>query len=696
MGLFTEANFLADSGFDYHRLAFVEATCNDGGPRAYLISALPTLLALLMKAAPSTQFVLIVCHLCTLACASVAIITLFALLKSLVGALPAGAAALSMATSPLFSTQCDMLSIDMPMTMAAVLTIWLAARRRLMLASVAAAAAFACKPGGLIVTAVLVAYELLLLVACWLQIGWRSRAIWSIAAAALWTAVLFAAQLAVYRWSNLGDRLQELAQASGYVSAVIVLCPDQLFVFLLGVAGTVAAVIGGLIRLRAPNAGADRDVERSLALDRTLLVIASWLLVAATVASIVIYVRVYSVRYLLLALPFLYAIVAVTVLRRLPGRVLVVVTLAAVSFNLTNWYGLFFPRVTDYRRHCSALERSHEYLADHRSNIAAMRELEANHSHDLIVAGFPFPYFLSYPRLGYVSRPLAGYSINLFSGERFPPVSRLFDDLPQRLTFIRVDNPNYAHGAITVPSAGNGDELLYDDCQKSPLVIFRTGLLPDGRPSRTSWLLKHLWLGTINTESDAALLLLRARWLSADHPAEALELIEMTDLADSFDGQILRGQLLLRIGRAREGAAAFAAATTLRPQAVEARVYFGEACLAAGDLQKARLSFDEAIRLDPRLAGPWQRLGMLSLHSREFADAVAKLRHAIALDAGDPDSYNALGIALANQEDWQAAREAFARAVDLAPQVSELRQNLAEADRMLQKTAPASGSDTGR
>lgn len=694
LGVFTEANFLVDSGFDYRQLAYSEPTGNDGGPRVYLISVLPTILAFVMTLAPSTRAVLVVCHLFSFACASVLIVTLYALLRSLAGTAAALAAVAIMATSPLFSTQVDMLGIDLPMTTAAVVMIYLASRRRLLLASLAATAAFACKPSGLIVTAALLGYEFCLLGALAWRSGLRDRSVLTTIAAIVWTITLLTAQLLLYRWSNLSDRLEDLARASGYLGAVLSLCPDQCVIMVLATVGTLVAVARGLMCRWRPDVDSACS-EHPQAIARALLLVAAWLVVAATVTSIVVYVRVYSVRYLLLALPFLYAILAVTVLRHLKSRALSLVATLAVAFNLANWNGAFFPRVNIFRRHCSALERSHEYLADHRSNIAAMRELEAKYADDAIVAGFPFPYYLSYPRLGYVSRPLHGYSINPFAGSAFPQVARLFDDPPARLTFIRVDNPNYVAGAIDLPPPAASDEILYDDRQLAPLLVYRRSVpqaLQADAGARNTWYLELLWRPASSDRQDLAKLLSRAQQLVKFQPAAALEYLRLANAPDNFDVRMLRAQSLLAVGRSREAAAMYQAAAELHAEDANVQLQLGDAWLVVGDSDLARQAFEAAVRLDPQLPLAWQRLGLISLQAKQFGLAVDQLHRAIAAAPLDPVSHNALGIALANQQNWRGARAEFARAVELDPTLQDARGNLNEADRMLGNAAPGTGT----
>jgi Flp pilus assembly protein TadD/cytochrome c oxidase subunit IV len=572
--------------------------------------------------------------------------------------------------------------------------IYLASQRRLFLASMAATAAFACKPSGLIVTAALLGYEFCLLGALSWKSGLRDRSVLTTITATIWTIVLLAAQLLLYRWSNLNERLEDLARASGYLGAVLSLCPDQLLIMVVATLGTLVYLTRGLLSRWRGVAGSP-GVHDQQAMARVLLLIGAWLVIGATVTSIVVYVRVYSVRYLLLALPFLYAVLAVTVLRHLNRGVLALVATLAVTFNLANWNGAFFPTVSIFRRHCSALERSHEYLADHRSNIAAMRELETKYADDTIVAGFPFPYYLSYPRLGYVSRPLHGYSINPFAGSAFPQVARLFDDPPARLTFINVDNPNYVAGAIDMPPPVADDEILYDDHQLAPLLIYRRSVpqaLQADAGARNTWYLELLWRPASSDRQDLAKLLPRAQQLVKFQPAAALEYLRLANAPDNFDVRMLRAQALLGVGRSREAAEMFHAAAELHAEDANVQLQLGDAWLVVGDGDLARQAFEAAVRLDPQLALAWQRLGLISLQAKQFGIAVDQLHRAIAAAPLDPVSHNALGVALANQQDWRGARAEFARAVELDPSSQDARGNLREADRMLGTTTPGAGT----
>jgi len=66
-GLWHEANYLAETNFDYQRLWYEEKRIWEGGADCYRTSILPTVVAVLMKIGPP-PFAQIAFHLLTFAC----------------------------------------------------------------------------------------------------------------------------------------------------------------------------------------------------------------------------------------------------------------------------------------------------------------------------------------------------------------------------------------------------------------------------------------------------------------------------------------------------------------------------------------------------------------------------------------------------------------------------------------------------
>lgn len=90
----------------------------------------------------------------------------------------------------------------------------------------------------------------------------------------------------------------------------------------------------------------------------------------------------------------------------------------------------------------------------------------------------------------------------------------------------------------------------------------------------------------------------------------------------------------------------------------------GLALAAQGRFADAALAFCRAIKLDPRLAEAYQRLGEVLLPLERWRDAVDCFLKAIELQPVYPDAYNHLGVALKNQERLPEAEASFREAIE--------------------------------
>jgi hypothetical protein len=189
-------------------------------------------------------------------------------------------------------------------------------------------------------------------------------------------------------------------------------------------------------------------------------------------------------RYLVMVIPLLYLLFGLLVLR--PGFLQKAGTLllaVLVIFNLANWKGDFLPsaeatRAIDlvHEREGSFLERSREYLADHNSNVEAMEVIDREGSGLPVFAGSPFNHFLAMPELGYVSKPIAGYTtsgITPYVGSMLP-IDQVLENPPAEAIFVYSENPFYQYvSRWELPPPGEDDEILYDDGALSPLIVYR-------------------------------------------------------------------------------------------------------------------------------------------------------------------------------------------------------------------------------
>ena len=219
---------------------------------------------------------------------------------------------------------------------------------------------------------------------------------------------------------------------------------------------------------------------------------------------------IYLPRYLVSTIPFLWILLSAQIAVAQRMRALAVVAIVGmIAFNLANQYGRFYPDVaavhgTELARSGAVLERSREYLAEHRANLDAVRTLEELQPDAPIFAATPYAHFMALPQLGYVQRPLSGYGLNGFS-ETFPAFRDVsvaaLESQPEEAIFVSVGN-TFAEftSHFAMPRHTQGDEILYDDSdeQPSPLVIFRQRVADSviSRRAREDWYLDRLWLDT--------------------------------------------------------------------------------------------------------------------------------------------------------------------------------------------------------
>jgi tetratricopeptide (TPR) repeat protein len=90
-------------------------------------------------------------------------------------------------------------------------------------------------------------------------------------------------------------------------------------------------------------------------------------------------------------------------------------------------------------------------------------------------------------------------------------------------------------------------------------------------------------------------------------------------------------------------------------------------CESVGQNDEAAVRhFEQALQRDPRAAVAWVGLGTSLTHLHRPADAVLKLRRAIALEPGMGEAYYALGMAYQSSGDKANAAAAFEKAEQLA------------------------------
>ena len=542
IGLWTEANFLAETDFDYQRLWFVEKRIWDGGANCYVTSILPTLVALLMRAAPSVEASLVAYHLVVFACAAFVAAAVFAWIDARVGRVAAVLVVAALITNPLYSTQADMLSMELPMTACAIAALWLALSGRLVLAAAAAAAAFLMKATGAIVSVSLVVWLTLLLTSGWSQFEPATRR--HLVRGLLANAVVLTAALLLIRagghvaWQSDPANRQ---QTPG-LGMTLFWCPDLLAIFLLTAAAYAVGAIawcraelgraelgraelrreelpraelaspatetqpashartaprhaGSPTASRPPSPTAMGVIYRAMASDPLLPLAA--LMIAGTLAAIMQIILL--PRYLLLAVPLLFTLAGLGLFRAPRYRwVATLITTLLIAVNLVNWNGALYARHEwifttvwgvdgrEFARTGGFLERSHEYLADHLANQRAIDALVAARKVDEpVLVGTPFVTLLAFPRLGYVAQPVTGYAANDFTDfvPHFPPAApTILADRPTPLLVVSVGNTFYRlQNRFHVPRPNVGAEV--DDLDQLDRPAADVAPLPSGLES---------------------------------------------------------------------------------------------------------------------------------------------------------------------------------------------------------------------
>jgi tetratricopeptide (TPR) repeat protein len=678
-GLFLEANFLAETGFDYSQLFHEQSRWMEGGAAVYITSVMPTFVAVLMRSLPSARAVLVAYHLFTFAAAATLALLLFAALRARTGFWGAMVTALCCLTVPLLSTQIDMCGMDLPMAVMAVAAVLLIAHGRYEWSAVAGAGAFLIKtPGRAVIAATIIYLLALVVLGRGLAPLAERRRLWR---GLGWHLLVFAAEIAAIDWTNSlpHSKIETWTQSRRYFRGenywdwLPYWFPDQLAVF--AVCLIVLIVATGWALRTGFREVAGRGVDR---LRRTLyrllvaepLLAVGWTIIFGMLTALWF---VYCLpRYFILIVPFLYLSLGLLLFSRprLRGFGLAAVS-ALVLFNLANANGEFFPAIDraprDALRTGAMLERSREYLRDHQSNIAGMSQLAIRHPEATVIAPSPYVHFLSLPRLGYVDRPLQGFSLSRYHGGGFKSGLDLPKQAPRDVVFVRVRN-SFSTGEVPAPE--RGDELIWNDQNENP---------------------------------SSPLLIFRRNWPTAVSAAELAERYQMIVLPSR--GLIERGHVAAREGRFDDARRCYfealdaAASQPDSPVQVDARMglaftYFqqrhwpavvenlrivtkldarrapafdllGRALAELGLWQEAADSFREAVALDRENLVAWKGLANAELRCRKYAAAAAALDEAARLSPDDPELFYLLASARQQAGDLRGAIAAYERALVL-------------------------------
>ena len=137
------------------------------------------------------------------------------------------------------------------------------------------------------------------------------------------------------------------------------------------------------------------------------------------------------------------------------------------------------------------------------------------------------------------------------------------------------------------------------------------------------------------------------------------------------------GKTLSFAGRIPAAEAQFRLSLELQPAGNEdARYDLGNCLLQEGRLPEAIANLEEAIRLDPGIAGPHNGLGNALAGSGRLYEAVQQYRAALQIDPGDVLSLNNLGLALGRLGRTGEALACYQEALRIRPGFAEAECNL--------------------
>lgn len=691
MGLFLEANFLADTGFDYARLWFEERRFVEGGSAIYLTSVLPTIVAVLMTTLETPREVFLVYHLFTFACAAGATLFVVAICRPWAGWLGAALIGAAVLTTPVFSAQIDMLGMDLPMLVLALMSAWCAVRRRFFWAAIAGIGAFAMKMSGGLVLGALFAPLMLDLALRYRDssVLWRRR-IWlltSLAFLMLGGVMLLDAWIGNLETSAVEQYEIDQTRGLTVMKDFLFWCPE--LVLIATIVCFAWPIVTGyrVVALRKQGYATHQAFHDVLAEEP--IEVYAW---SILLGMLLILSMAYTIpRYLILPLPFLYILAGRLLFRRNQVSWLAAAPVAMLlGFNLANQDGRLYPAFPDEAkidlRTGAALERSREYLEDHLANQKAVAFLAENCADRTIFAGNPFVHFLALPRLGYVETPLYGYSVSTYSSETFPTVEQLPTGEAPNPVFVHVLNRFNQNSLGVVPPPTPDDIVLWqDNHRESPVTIYERRVNPlSTEEENHNRLVSFVWPPQRQYSF--------AQDLMAKHEADRAMKVLQTLLGldpNHHDARFALAGLQANEGLYEQAAENYRRVILYRDDVAEVRKAYADMLIASEDMKEAERQLWIAVGIKPEYPAALRSLGLVLMQREEYREAAEAFRRASKSEPEDAKTWFLLGSALRHLGDLPGASEALQRSLELNPKAAESHQELAIAQAMSGQAADA-------
>lgn len=473
----TEAAYLAQTNFDYAAL-WHQPQIAEGGVRAYVVSALTALLALLIQYAPAPSS-LVVVHLAELACAAAVMAWTLSVVQREFGTPRALLVCAAVFTMPYFSVHLEMLGMELPLTVGIVAALTAYGTSRPVTTASLAAAAFFLKPTTLPLSTALACCLAGEVVFSSSRYKAAPRRVWLALAI---VAISLAAQTVLLRRLAADAQTVHESFLTGVILSLILgtLCLPYLGPVLLSIA------VQGLRNLRsAGHEPASRDSvelpmppqQRLFDRCRTLLDQRPGLALAVTylafaLASMALVMP--APRYFVALTPALAVVLAEAAWRQnQASRVSAALLCLLLAHNLLNHAGRWLispPANTDLNeRNLAFPERSLQYRRDLASAVRGLRLAGELSPSEPVLAGKLATQMMASPALGYVTQPPRGYTVlDHFSLGALRPAVELLADRPATLVVIGCHTSE-----CRLPLPRPEDEILYDDGLDPPLVIYR-------------------------------------------------------------------------------------------------------------------------------------------------------------------------------------------------------------------------------
>ena len=390
IGPFSDAVWLFRHSLDYRQMLLTE-NFTTGGPIVYPTSFYPLLLAVLMKITKTSANFLIVAHSLVFLISAVIISLLRKLAERLFDDRLAMICSLMILSLPLYQSMSELINMEMPCLLFAVLSIYFLSQKRILLAAVFSVLALAVKAPGAIVCATVFVGGVLLAI----NEKEKKNAFKKILIGIL--PVLIAAVSGSIRSSILGTQIS-YNKLELFIGLKNILSLSIFWIYLLVFS---VYVVRFVICKLDENKGFQK-IRAFCNINYISIIIIVlnmlWFLLYANF-SVMLY------RYQLLVMPFFVLAIILTVSYFISNKKLLEkLLLVAVLMLFLGAHGLYYDHSEDYYQGCNEFERSLEYRNDLKLQKKMAKIFEDKYSDKVISSSILIAQILNFKEIGYVSK----------------------------------------------------------------------------------------------------------------------------------------------------------------------------------------------------------------------------------------------------------------------------------------------------